>query len=119
MGGGGAQVPCVPRRVISAGLSLRTHEGVKVMSFLEDAFKGNVGPGLAIAGAAVLAPTIFPAVGRMLRPVAKTVIKTGMMLYRETLAGVGDVAGDLGAQARPQLEEHGRSTHPPTASSKS
>ncbi|HEX9461101.1 MAG TPA: DUF5132 domain-containing protein [Alphaproteobacteria bacterium] len=89
------------------------------MSFLEDAFKGNVGPGLAIAGAAVLAPTIFPAVGRMLRPVAKTVIKTGMMLYRETLAGVGDVAGDLVAEARAELEEDGRSTHRRTASSKS
>src|SRR5258708_19747683 len=110
MGGGGAQVPCVPRRVISAGLSLRTHEGVKVMSFLEDAFKGNVGPGLAIAGAAVLAPTIFPAVGRILTPVAKTVIKTGMILYPHTLPPLGALPPALLAETPPQLKHANRPT---------
>lgn len=78
---------------------------------LEDIFEGNFGVGLAIAGAAILAPTVLPAVGRMVRPVAKTAIKTGMMLYRETLAGVGDVTSDLVAEARSELDEEARSGH--------
>jgi Protein of unknown function (DUF5132) len=72
-------------------------------------FKGNMATGLAVAGAVVLAPTLLPAVGRILRPVAKTAIKGGLVLYRETLAGVGDVAGDLVAEARAELE-HDRGT---------
>jgi len=77
---------------------------------LEDIFEGNFGAGLAIAGAAILAPTVLPAVGRMVRPVAKTAIKTGMMLYRETLAGVGDVTSDIVAEARAELDEEARAT---------
>jgi Protein of unknown function (DUF5132) len=79
------------------------------MAWYENVFEGALGPGLAIAGAVILAPTVVPAVGRMLRPVAKTAIKTGMMLYRETLSGVGDVAGDLVAEARSELDEETRS----------
>jgi hypothetical protein len=73
---------------------------------LEDVVEGGIGPGLAIAGALVLAPTL----GRLLRPLAKTAIKGGMMVYRETLAGVGDVAGDIFAEARAELDEESRST---------
>jgi Protein of unknown function (DUF5132) len=79
------------------------------MSLIEDMFKGNMATGLAVAGAVVLAPTLLPAVGRILRPVAKTAIKGGLVLYRETLAGVGDVTGDLVAEARAELE-HDRGT---------
>jgi len=74
------------------------------MSLVEDMFKGNMVTGLAVAGAVVLAPTLLPAVGRILRPVAKTAIKGGLMIYRETLAGIGDVTGDLVAEARAELE---------------
>jgi hypothetical protein len=78
------------------------------MALLEDIFEGNLGAGLAIAGAVVLAPTVLPAVGRLVRPIAKTAIKTGMMIYRETLSGVGDVTSDLVAEARAELDEEGR-----------
>jgi len=80
------------------------------MALFEDMFKGNVGTGVAVAGAMLLAPTVMPVVGRILRPVAKAVIKTGMVAYRETMAGVGDVTGDLIAEARSELrqDEHGR-----------
>jgi hypothetical protein len=88
------------------------------MALFEDIFEGGIGPGLAIAGAVILAPTVVPAVGRMLRPVAKTAIKTGMMLYRETLSGVGDVAGDIVAEARAELDEESRSGTRRTASAK-
>lgn len=80
------------------------------MALFEDMFEGNLGVGIAIAGAAILAPTVVPAVGRMVRPLAKTAIKTGMMLYRETLSGVGDVTSDIVAEARAELDEEGRAT---------
>jgi len=52
----------------------------------------------------------MPVVGRILRPVAKAVIKTGMVAYRETMEGVGDVTGDLIAEVRSELrqDEHGK-----------
>jgi hypothetical protein len=74
------------------------------MALFEDVLEGGMPTGLAVAGAIVLAPTVLPAVGRLLRPVAKAAIKGGIVLYRETLAGVGDVAGDLVAEARAELE---------------
>jgi hypothetical protein len=74
------------------------------MALFEDVFEGGIGTGVAVAGAVVLAPTVLPALARLLRPVAKAAIKGGLVLYRETLAGVGDVAGDLIAEARAELE---------------
>jgi hypothetical protein len=49
------------------------------MAFLEDMFKGgNIVAGLAIGvGAVVLAPVVIPA----LRPIAKSVIKVGLIAY--------------------------------------
>jgi Protein of unknown function (DUF5132) len=78
---------------------------ISSMSLLEDMFKGNVVTGVAVAGAVMFAPTLLPAVGRAVRPIAKAVIKTGMVAYRETLAGVGDVTGDLVAEARAELQD--------------
>jgi len=75
------------------------------MALVEDLFKGSTVTGLAVGvGALLLAPTVLPAVGRVIRPAAKAVIKSGMVFYRETLAEVGEVAGDLFAEARSELE---------------
>jgi Protein of unknown function (DUF5132) len=74
------------------------------MALFDDILEGGIGPGLALAGVVVLAPTVLPAVGRLLRPVAKAAIKGGMVLYNETLATVGEVTGDLVAEARAELE---------------
>jgi hypothetical protein len=68
--------------------------------------KGNAMTGLAVGvAAAVLGPTLLPAIGRVLRPAAKTVIKGGMMLYEQAVAGIGDLTSDLVAEARSELEE--------------
>jgi hypothetical protein len=75
------------------------------MAVFDDVLKGGSGTSLAVAGAAILAPTLFPAVARMLRPVAKAAIKGGLVLYRETVAGVGGVAGALIEEARAELDE--------------
>jgi hypothetical protein len=53
----------------------------------------------------MLAPSVVPALGRVLRPAAKAVIKGGMVLYRDTIAEIGEAAGDLVAEARAELEE--------------
>jgi len=76
------------------------------MALFEDLFKGNAVTGVAVGlGALLLAPTVAPAIGRVLRPAAKAVIKGGMMLYRQTISEVGEVASDLFAEARAELDE--------------
>jgi hypothetical protein len=76
------------------------------MAFFEDLFKGSGATGLAVGlGAVMLAPSVVPALGRVLRPAAKAVIKGGMVLYRDTIAEIGEAAGDLVAEARAELEE--------------
>ena len=75
------------------------------MALIEDLFKGNAVTGVAVGvGALLLAPGLLPAVGRVVRPVAKAAIKGGMVLYRETLAEFGEVASDLFAEARAELD---------------
>src|SRR5438445_13843796 len=75
------------------------------MALIEDMFKGNALTGVAVGAAALfLGPTILPTIGRALRPVAKTVIKGGIVLYRETVAGIGELATDLAARAKGEHE---------------
>src|SRR5215471_10384355 len=75
------------------------------MALIEDMFKGNAFTGVAIGAAALFfGPTVLPTIGRALRPVAKTVIKGGMILYRETVAGIGELTTDLVAEAKSELE---------------
>ena len=78
------------------------------MALIEDMFKGNAITGVAVGAAALFfGPTVLPAIGRALRPVAKTVIKGGIMLYRETVAGIGELTTDLVAEAKSELEGDG------------
>jgi hypothetical protein len=82
------------------------------MALIEDMFKGNVVTGLAVGVAAiVLGPTLIPTIGRVLRPAAKTVIKGGMVLYRETLAGIGELTTDLVEEVRGELDQDGHQTN--------
>ena len=76
------------------------------MALIEDMFKGNLATGLAVGiGAVLLGPTVIEAVGSVLRPTAKAVIKGGLVFYRETLSEVGEMASDLLAEARAELEQ--------------
>ncbi|MBO0735745.1 MAG: DUF5132 domain-containing protein [Alphaproteobacteria bacterium] len=76
------------------------------MALIEDMFKGNLLAGLAVGvGAVLLGPTVIETVGRVLRPAARTVVKRGMVFYRETLSEVGETASDLFAEARAELEQ--------------
>ena len=76
------------------------------MALIEDMFKGNLAAGLAIGvGAIIFGPTVVRTVGSILRPAAKTLIKNGMVFYRETLNEIGEMATDLVAEARAELDQ--------------
>src|SRR5690349_20223417 len=71
----------------------------------EAIFKGgNIVTGLAIGiGGALVVPIILPALGGLLRPAAKAVIKGGIVAYdwgREVAAQVGEATSDVVAEAR-------------------
>lgn len=73
----------------------------------EDFFKGPVLAGLVVGlGAVVIAPLVLPAFAAVSRPLAKTTIKTGMVLFekgRETIAEMAEVFEDLLAEARAEI----------------
>ena len=76
------------------------------MALIEDVFKGNLAAGLAVGGGALIfAPTVIQTMGSILRPTAKTLIKGGMVFYRETLSEIGEMATDLVAEARAELDQ--------------
>lgn len=85
------------------------------MALFDDMLKGAGGSGL-VAGAAalLLAPLVLPVVGRALRPVAKTVLKTGIVLYRDlshqvegAMSGIVDEArAELAGRAEPPAVPH-------------
>jgi len=79
------------------------------MALIEDIFKGNLATGLAVGvGAIIFGPTVIQTVGSILRPAAKTLIKGSMIFYRETLGEIGEIASDLVAEARAELDEPAR-----------
>ena len=76
------------------------------MALIEDVFKGNLAAGLAIGvGAIIFGPTVIQTMGSILRPAAKTLIKNGMIFYRETLSELGEMAADFVAEARAELDQ--------------
>ena len=78
------------------------------MALIEDIFRGNAVTGIAVGVAAVvLGPTVFPMVGRVLRPAAKTVIKGGIVAYRETVGAIGELTSGLVEEAARELEHGG------------
>jgi hypothetical protein len=78
------------------------------MAGIEDLFKGNIATGLAIGiGAAILTPVIVPLISSIGKPLAKSAIKTGILVFekgRETVAELGEVLDDLIAEAKVEME---------------
>jgi hypothetical protein len=76
------------------------------MALIEDMFKGNLAAGLAIGVRAIIVgSTAIRTLAGVLRPAAKTLIKSGMVFYRETLSEIGEMATDLVAEARAELDQ--------------
>src|SRR5260370_5487587 len=64
-------------------------------------------PGILIGAGAVLAPKLLPALGGMLRPLVKGVVKAGYsatMALREVVAEAGEEVEDMVAEARAEHE---------------
>ena len=66
-------------------------------------------PGIAAGvGAVVLAPVLIPVVAKASKPVAKALIKGGIIAYkksRSAIAETGEVLEDLVAEAKVELAE--------------
>lgn len=79
---------------------------------LSDLLKGETSKGAAIGlGAAILAPLVLPVLAQSARPLARTLIKTGIILYhkgRETLAEAEETFEDLLAEVRAELAQEQR-----------
>ena len=76
------------------------------MALIEDMLKGNLATGLAVGiGTMLLGPALIQTVGRSLRPAAKAVVKCGLVFYCETLSELEEMANDLVAEARAELEQ--------------
>lgn len=79
------------------------------MAFVEEMFKGNIGSGLAVGvGVAVVAPLLAPVIGGVVRPLAKSVIKAGLLATDaglEGMARLNEAIGDMVAEARAELDE--------------
>jgi hypothetical protein len=78
------------------------------MALFEDITKGGLSTLLLGVGAAIVAPTVLPAIGSMLRPLAKVVVKGGVMAYdavKESVAEAGEQVNDLVAEARAEISE--------------
>ena len=66
------------------GITLSGEEWRKIMAILDELLESKVVTGLAVViGAATLAPVIVPIVTGVLRPVAKSIIKGGILLYEK------------------------------------
>jgi hypothetical protein len=74
-----------------------------------DFFKNNVAVGVTAAIAAgILAPILAPILIGAGRPLAKSLVKGGVLLYekgRETAASAGEVVEDMIAEVRAELEQ--------------
>ncbi len=77
------------------------------MGLMEDVLKDSLGPGVALGlGAILLVPTVLPALGTILRPIAKAAIKGGLIVYEKSGAVVGEARetlSDLVAESRNEL----------------
>jgi len=78
------------------------------MALVDDLLEGgNVVTGLVIGAAALI---VWPLVGPLVRPVAKSAIKGGILAYREatrlydgTMRGIGDLAKEAADELGPEL----------------
>ena len=78
------------------------------MALLEDITKGSLSAVLVGVGVALLAPTVLPALGSSLRPLAKALVKGGVVVYdavKESVAEAGEQFNDLVAEARAEIAE--------------
>lgn len=76
---------------------------------LDDLLRSNTTMGVAIAaGAVLLTPIVLPVLAGVARPLARTALKSGIIVYektRETVAELGEALDDLVAETRAELAQ--------------
>jgi hypothetical protein len=76
---------------------------------VQDLFKNNVVTVLGIGiVAAVLVPIALPVIARAAKPLAKAMVKSGIIVYekgREAVAELGEVMEDVVAEAKAEIEQ--------------
>jgi hypothetical protein len=78
---------------------------LKIVDFFEEAGVPGVIAGI---GAVILAPVVIPVVAGVGKPLAKSVLKGGIVLYEKSkgaLAEVGESIEDLVAEAKAEIAE--------------
>ena len=78
------------------------------MSLWEDVSKSVFSSPILVIGAVLAAPTLVPALGSALRPLAKALVKTGITVYdsaKDLVAEAGEEMSDMVAEARAEIEE--------------
>jgi hypothetical protein len=75
------------------------------MALFEDVLKHGGGAGLAIGVGALVAPAVLSAVGQLLRPAAKALIKGGMVLYEDARNAAGELTNEAAAAAPARADE--------------
>lgn len=79
------------------------------MSLVDELTKGKIVTGLAIGiGASVLAPVVLPMLSQLVKPVAKGLMKGGLLLFekgKEVAAETGEIVEDLWAEAKAEVED--------------
>jgi hypothetical protein len=91
------------------------------MALLEDVTKGGFSTLLVGIGAALVAPTVLPALGSSLRPLAKALVKGGVLLYdsvKESVAEAGEQLNDLVAEVRTEISETAGNEEAPEGTSR-
>ena len=82
------------------------------MALLDDIFGSTLGTGVIVGvGAVLLAPTLLPKAGRIIRPVVKEAVKGGIVLYEGISNGISDIV----AEATSEVETPAASDSPTTA----
>jgi hypothetical protein len=85
--------------------STSSNKEFTVMSIFKNNFVIGITAGLA---ASVIAPVLIPALKRGSRPLAKSLVKGGIILYdkgREAVAGAGEMMEDVIAEVRAEAYE--------------
>jgi hypothetical protein len=83
------------------------------MAIIEDIFEGNIVTGLAVGAGMLLLPVVMPLITGIARPLVKSVIKGGIVVYDtagEYLAEAGEYVSDITAEARAELAAGGTAT---------
>ena len=86
------------------------------MALVDRAVQRGVLTGLAIGAVTLLvAPALLPAAARMMKPMARAAIRTGILTYergREALAEMGELVEDAFAEAQHELSQGAESPKP-------